>query len=94
MDFSSVAAISTPYGRGAIAIIRISGENTLEILEKVFAPASKKSIDSYRAGQLIRGDIISEDGRMIDDGMAVFFKAPSSYTGENSAEILELGEGE
>lgn len=87
MDFSSVAAISTPYGRGAIAIIRISGENTLEILEKVFAPASKKSIDSYRAGQLIRGDIISEDGRMIDDGMAVFFKAPNSYTGENSAEI-------
>ena len=87
MDFSSVAAISTPYGRGAIAIIRISGENTLEILEKVFAPASKKSIDSYRAGQLIRGDIVSADGRMIDDGMAVFFKAPSSYTGENSAEI-------
>ena len=36
MDFSSVAAISTPYGRGAIAIIRISGENALEILEKVF----------------------------------------------------------
>lgn len=87
MDFSSVAAISTPYGRGAIAIIRISGENALEILEKVFVPASKKSVNSYRAAQLIRGDIVSEDGRMIDDGMAVFFKAPNSYTGENSAEI-------
>jgi len=87
MDFSSVAAISTPYGRGAIAVIRISGENTLKILEKVFVPSSKKSIDSYRAGQLIRGDIVSSNGRMIDDGMAVFFKAPHSYTGENSAEI-------
>jgi tRNA modification GTPase len=86
MDFSSVAAISTPYGRGAIAVIRISGEDALDILDRVFLPASGKKITDYAPGRLIRGDIVSA-GRQIDDGMAVFFKAPSSYTGENSAEI-------
>ncbi len=86
MDFSSVAAISTPYGRGAIAVIRISGEDALDILERVFLPASGKKITEYSAGRMIRGDIVAS-GRQIDDGMAVFFKAPHSYTGENSAEI-------
>ncbi|MBP3334285.1 MAG: tRNA uridine-5-carboxymethylaminomethyl(34) synthesis GTPase MnmE [Clostridia bacterium] len=86
MDFSSVAAISTPYGRGAIAVIRISGEDALDILDRVFLPASGKKITDYAPGRLIRGDIVSA-GRQIDDGMAVFFKAPHSYTGENSAEI-------
>lgn len=86
MDFSSVAAISTPYGRGAIAVIRISGEDAFDVLARVFVPSSGKKLSDYKASQLIRGDIVS-GGRSIDDGMAVFFKAPSSYTGENSAEI-------
>ncbi len=86
MDFSSVAAISTPYGRGAISIIRISGEDAVDILSRVFLPTSGKKIFDYRAGQMIRGDIISGE-KCVDDGMAVFFKAPNSYTGENSAEI-------
>ncbi len=86
MDFSSVAALSTPYGRGAIAVIRISGEDSSDILGRVFVPSSGKEIGSYRAGQLIRGNIVF-NGREIDDGMAVYFKSPSSYTGENSAEI-------
>ena len=86
MDFSSVAAISTPYGRGAIAVIRISGEDAIQVLERVFVPSSGKTLSDYRPSQLIRGDIVS-GGMQIDDGMAVFFKAPGSYTGENSAEI-------
>lgn len=87
MDFPSIAALSSPYGRGAIAVIRISGYSSLDILKRVFIPASEKSLDTYRAGQLIRGDIVSGNGSVIDDGMAVFFKAPHSYTGEDSAEI-------
>ena len=47
MDFSSVAAISTPYGRGAIAVIRISGEDALDILSRVFLPASGKKITDF-----------------------------------------------
>lgn len=86
MDFSSVAAISTPYGRGAISVIRISGHNTIDILSRVFIPSSGKKIYDYRAGQMIRGDIVSGE-KCIDDGMAVFFKTPHSYTGEDSAEI-------
>ncbi len=86
MDFSSVAALSTPYGRGAIAVIRISGEDAVDILSRVFVPSSAKKINAYRAGQMIRGSVFL-NGREIDDGMAVYFKAPNSYTGENSAEI-------
>ncbi len=86
MDFSSVAAISTPYGRGAISVIRISGADAFDVLSRVFVPSSGKKIESYRAGQLIRGEIVSGK-KSVDDGMAVFFKAPHSYTGEDSAEI-------
>jgi len=86
MDFSSVAAISTPYGRGAISVIRISGHDATDVLSRVFLPSSGKKITDYRAGQMIRGEVFSADG-CIDDGMAVFFKAPHSYTGEDSAEI-------
>lgn len=86
MDFSSVAAISTPYGRGAISVIRISGQDAIDVLSRVFVPSSGKKISDYRAGQMIRGEVVSL-GKCIDDGMAVFFKAPHSYTGEDSAEI-------
>lgn len=86
MDFSSIAAISTPYGRGAIAVIRISGEDALDILERVFVPSNGKKASDYAPARLIRGDIVI-GGKVIDDVMAVYFRAPYSYTGENSAEI-------
>ena len=86
MDFSSIAAISTPYGRGAIAVIRISGEDALDILKRVFVPSSGKKASDYAPARLIRGDIVI-GGKVIDDVMAVYFRAPYSYTGENSAEI-------
>ncbi len=83
---STIAAISTPYGRGAISVIRISGDETLSVLSRAFKPYSGKEITDYKHGTMIRGDIISL-GKSIDDGMAVYFKAPHSYTGEDSAEI-------
>ena len=86
MDFSSIAAISTPYGRGAIAVIRISGEDALDILKRVFFPSSGKKISDYSPARLIRGEVVM-GGKVIDDVMAVYFRAPHSYTGENSAEI-------
>ena len=83
---STIAAISTPCGKGGVAIIRISGENAFSVLEKVFVPRSGKSIDGYPFGKMIYGDVI-KDGKKIDNGLAVRFKAPSGYTGEDAAEL-------
>lgn len=83
---STVSAISTPFGRGGIAVIRLTGDDAIKITSTIFKPASKKALTDYEPGRLVYGDIY-KDGRIIDKGMAVYFKAPYSYTGENSAEI-------
>ncbi len=85
-NMSTVSAISTPFGRGGIAVIRLTGEDAIKITSEIFKPASKKSLLDYGPNRLVYGDIY-KDGRIIDRGMAVFFSAPHSYTGEDSAEI-------
>ncbi len=81
----TIAAISTPLGKGGVAVIRISGANALKVAEGVFTPVSKKALaDSPRMQQ--RGNIYYL-GEPIDDGLATYFKAPNSYTGEDTVEI-------
>ena len=81
-----IAAISTPPGKGGVAIIRVSGEGTFALAERIFMPKSRKSIFDYPTRTQIYGDIIS-GGEPIDDGMLSLFKGPNSYTGEDMAEI-------
>jgi len=83
---NTIAAISTPFGKGGIAVIRLSGDDSFKIISKVFNPAGKKAVTDCGYNKLVYGDII-KDGKIIDRGMAVLFKAPRSYTGEDSAEI-------
>ncbi len=83
---STIAAISTPPGKGGVAIIRISGQDALNIASKIFVPASKKSFLEASPRTQVRGDIFYRD-EMVDDGMATYFKAPFSYTGEDTVEI-------
>lgn len=83
---STISAISTPFGKGGIAVVRLSGEGVSYVLDKVFRAAGGKSIYDYPPNTLVYGDIY-KDGTLIDRGMAVYFKAPRSYTGEDSAEI-------
>ncbi len=86
-NFTSViAAVSTPPGKGGVAIIRISGDGALEVASSVFFPRSKKELSSYPARMQVRGDIFYAN-ELIDDGMATYFKAPASYTGEDTVEI-------
>ncbi|MBK8846626.1 MAG: tRNA uridine-5-carboxymethylaminomethyl(34) synthesis GTPase MnmE [Bacteroidetes bacterium] len=84
----TIAAIATPPGMGAIAIVRISGSNTFSIIEKVFH--SKKGNALSRAElkprTLLYGTIV-EDTDLIDDVMLSIYKSPQSYTGEDAAEI-------
>ncbi len=79
----TIAAISTAYGEGGIGIIRISGPESLGILRRIFS--CKGSIESRR---MTYGRIIDpEDSSIIDEVLAVYMKAPSTYTGEDVAEI-------
>ena len=81
----TVVAISTPPGKGGVAVIRISGADALDIGKKIFKPRYRKSGD-FPARLQIYGDIISR-GEAIDDGLLTFFPAPGSYTGEDTVEI-------
>ncbi|MBO5778672.1 MAG: tRNA uridine-5-carboxymethylaminomethyl(34) synthesis GTPase MnmE, partial [Clostridia bacterium] len=88
----TIAAISTPYGKGGIAVIRISGDEAIEIAAKVFRPASKKPLSDIEGGRIVYGTIHAPTpdqtfGKTIDDGMAAVMRAPHSYTGEDTVEI-------
>ena len=81
-----ISAISTPFGKGGIAVIRISGSGSFELADKMFRPRSGKPLAERSGGRVVYGDILS-GGERIDDGCAVLFRAPNSYTGEDTVEI-------
>ena len=86
----TIAAISTPFGKGGVAMIRISGENAIEIADRVFLAKRKKPLAECASREMIYGEIFSgtaEKRVSIDDGCAVVFRAPASFTGEESVEL-------
>ncbi len=85
MEFlnDTICALSTPHGAGAIAVIRMSGKESLEVIEKIFTPVGGKQAVPY----LMRYGSIKDGSRLIDECLVATFNAPHSYTGENSAEI-------
>ncbi len=83
----TIAAISTPPGKGGVALIRISGEGAFGIADACFRPYyGETPLSSRKARTAIRGDIHHE-GETIDDGIAILYPAPHSYTGEDTVEI-------
>ena len=89
--FDTIAAVSTPRGKGGIAVIRISGPDALAIGDSVFRPKNKKPLSETESNHEVWGDIFAPDvdgGSVnIDDGMGVVFRAPRSFTGEDTVEI-------
>jgi len=81
-----IAAISTPYGRGGIAVIRMSGEGVLSLADAIFKPSGGKPLSDLAGGRTAYG-VILHDGSPIDDGIAAVFRAPHSFTGEDTVEI-------
>ena len=81
-DFDSICAISSPPGKGGVALIRISGLNSILIVDKIFS----KSINESKGYQIFYGKIISQ-GEHIDDVLVTVFKNPQSFTGEDTVEI-------
>ena len=84
--YNTIAAISTPPGKGGVAIIRMSGAEAFEIAERVFRAASGRSLQDYAPRTQIYGYIIYNNER-IDDGLITLFPAHNSYTGERTVEI-------
>ena len=79
-EFETIAAIATPIGTGGVGVIRISGDDSFQIIDKIF---SKKNI---QAGKIEHGWIVS-DNKKIDEVIVLPFKNPNSYTGEDVIEI-------
>jgi tRNA modification GTPase len=79
----TIAAISTPPGEGAVAVIRVSGPDSARILGAVFSTARPLALPRT----LCCGRVTARDGTAIDSAMAAFFPAPKSSTGESVAEI-------
>ncbi len=85
---STIAAISTAIGNAGIGIIRMSGENTFEIIRKIFKP--KKTDFKIEANTINYGYIV-EENKVIDEVLVSFFKAPKSFTTEDMCEINSHG---
>ena len=81
----TIAAISTPPGEGAIALVRISGPAAVSIAEKIFR--GKKRPSRFASHIQYFGDIVTESGGLIDEVMMSIHRAPASYTGEDIVEI-------
>ena len=89
--FPTVAAVSTPRGKGGIAVIRISGDDAIPTAAKMFRPHFGTSYGGDLANAPARvaqyGRILDSDGRPLDEGIATVYRAPHSFTGENMVEI-------
>ena len=86
MHTGVIAAISTPPGKGGVALIRVSGAGAVGIAGELFRPMSGKDITDYPERYAIYGEIIC-NGRRFDDGILTRFAKDRSYTGEEMVEI-------
>ncbi len=80
----TIAAIATPPGEGGIGIVRLSGPDALPILECIFAPAGR---GAWRPFYTRFGRVIEAGGATIDEALAVYMRAPRSFTAEDVVEI-------
>ncbi len=83
---STIAAISTGQAAGGIGIVRISGENALSVADRIFKSVSGIELKKLKGYQASFGKVFF-DGKCIDEAVALVFRAPKSYTGEDVVEI-------
>lgn len=87
MSESTIAAISTPQGTGGISIVRMSGGSSFDIIKRIFKPINKGVLDRDKDNRRMRYGHIEKDGRVYDEVMVCFMKAPNTYTREDICEI-------
>ena len=87
MQGSTIAAIATAPGAGGIAVVRLSGADSYTVAETVFRPANQhKKVTEAKGYTAMYGSFV-ENGEVFDEGVALFFRAPHSYTGEDVVEL-------
>ncbi len=87
-EFDTICAIATPIGEGGISIIRISGNDALDIASSIFRPKNKQDIKNMKTYTMRYGNILNrENNEIVDDVILSYMKGPYSYTGENVVEI-------
>ena len=82
----TIVALATPSGAGAIAVIRISGNDAIVLAESIFESVSGKKLSNQKSHTVHLGHII-DDTKTLDQVLVTIFKGPNSYTGENTVEI-------
>ncbi|MCR5186736.1 MAG: tRNA uridine-5-carboxymethylaminomethyl(34) synthesis GTPase MnmE [Clostridia bacterium] len=87
---STIVAISTAPGIGGIGIVRMSGEQSFDILKRIFVPKDKNAFENIN-GYTIKYGTINDGSNVIDEVLVSFFKEPKSYTTENMCEINSHG---
>jgi tRNA modification GTPase len=85
----TITAIATPLGEGGVGIVRVSGTDVWKIADAVFDAAKKPS--QAEAGTFLHGRITEAGGAEIDEALCLIFRAPHSYTGEDTVEIQGHG---
>lgn len=89
---STIAAISTAPAIGGIGIVRMSGKDCFEVLEKIFKAKNPETIENIAGYRIKYGTIVNpETNRIVDEVLVSYFKCPKSYTAENMCEINSHG---
>ena len=83
---TTIAAISTAQGEGGIGVIRVSGNGAIEIADRVFRNINNKKLADMKGYTAAFGSVVFE-GEKIDEAVALVFRAPHSYTGEDVVEL-------
>ena len=91
MSERTIAAIATPLGEGGISVIRISGEDAINVADKCFFAFSGEALASLNGYQAAYGKVCDKSNTTLDDAVALVFRAPKSYTGETVVEISVHG---
>lgn len=85
----TIVALATPRGKGALAIIRLSGENAIDIAARCVSDSDRLLNQDTR--RIFRADILMEDGDILDKALCALYRRPNSYTGENTVEFFLHG---
>ena len=84
----TIAAIATPLGEGALAVIRVSGSQALAVADKIFSPVGKSSVKpSGATSHTIQFGHVVRDGKTVDEVLVAVMRAPRTFTREDIVEI-------
>jgi tRNA modification GTPase len=87
----TIAAVATGGVKAAIGVIRLSGDNAIEIAAKVFRPLNGRDFRLSPSRKLVLGSLLSDTGEILDNCLATLSRAPKSYTGEDTVEFHTHG---